>query len=169
MRLYELAEEAGIKARYERNQPLKLSRRGGTNANVVIAEGYATSGFALEFGDGETTRILTDAEIFGIRRQRRRTHRRAARRGPQLEQLQPGVYVVHVDHGIAKFIGTETKEPDGREHLILQYAKDDRVYVPTEHIDRIQVYQGGGENAPRLSRLGTQELAICEEPRQACD
>ena len=157
VRLYELAEEAGIKARYERTQNQSSSTRNGKHESVVIAEGYATSGFALEFHNGETTRILTDAEIFGIRRQRRRTHRRAARRGPQLEQLQPGVYVVHVDHGIAKFIGTETKEPDGREHLILQYAKDDRVYVPTEHIDRIQVYQGGGENAPRLSRLGTQE------------
>ena len=169
VRLYELAEEAGIEAQYERSNPSAVSDvspppdrgrlRGGRKSDpaVVIAEGYATSGFALEFGDGETTRIITDAEIFGIRRQRRRTHRRAARRGPQLEQLQPGVYVVHVDHGIAKFIGTETKEPDGREHLILQYAKDDRVYVPTEHIDRIQVYQGGGETAPRLSRLGTQE------------
>ncbi len=155
-RLYELADEAGIKSRYERKDD-KASRRTKTKNQVVIAEGYATSGFTLEFTGGETTRILTDAEIFGIRKQRRRTHRRAARRGPQLEQLQPGVYVVHVDHGIAKFIGTETKEPDGREHLILQYAKDDRVYVPTEHIDRIQIYQGGGETAPRLSRLGTQE------------
>ena len=124
---------------------------------VVIAEGYATSGFQMEFDGGETACILTDAEIFGIRRQRRRTHRRTARRGPQLEQLQPGVYIVHVDHGIAKFLGTETKEPDGREHLVLQYAKDDRVYVPTEHIDRIQIYQGGGETAPRLSKLGTSE------------
>lgn len=156
LRLYELAQEAGIKSRYERRDG-KSPRSKKPDSPVVIAEGYATSGFALEFGDNESVRVLTDAEIFGIRKQRRRTHRRAARRGPQLEQLQPGVYVVHVDHGIAKFIGTETKEPDGREHLILQYAKDDRVYVPTEHIDRIQIYQGGGETAPRLSRLGTQE------------
>ena len=160
-RLYELAEDAGIKSQYERKDgeasPVRKTKSRKTKSSVVIAEGYATSGFALEFDDGETISVLTDAEIFGIRKQRRRTHRRAARRGPQLEQLQPGVYVVHVDHGIAKFIGTETKEPDGREHLILQYAKDDRVYIPTEHIDRIQIYQGGGENAPRLSRLGTQE------------
>ncbi len=160
-RLYELAEDAGIKPQYERKDseasPGRKTKSRKTKSPVVIAEGYATSGFALEFDGGETVRVLTDAEIFGIRKQRRRTHRRAARRGPQLEQLQPGVYVVHADHGIAKFIGTETKEPDGREHLILQYAKDDRVYVPTEHIDRIQIYQGGGETAPRLSRLGTQE------------
>ena len=156
VRLYELAEEAGISVQYELKTS-KSSRRNSTQPKVVISEGYATAGFALDLDRGETVRLLTDAEIFGIRRQRRRSHRRAARRGPQLEQLQPGVYVVHVDHGIAKFIGTETKEPDGREHLILQYARDDRVYVPTEHIDRIQIYQGGGETAPRLSRLGTQE------------
>ncbi len=162
VRLRELAEEAGISTLYERAEPLvgAESQNGLSSANdakVVIAEGYATSGFDLELDDGEIIRVLTDSEIFGIRRQRRRTHRRAVRRGPQLEQLQPGVYVVHIDHGIAKFLGTETKEPDGREHLVLQYARDDRVYVPTEHIDRIQIYQGGGETAPRLSRLGTQE------------
>ena len=153
VRLYELAEEAGINSRYERQSVASVKN----DASVVIAEGYATSGFDLELDNGDNIRILTDAEIFGIRRQRRRTHRRAMRRGPQLEQLQPGVYVVHVDHGIAKFLGTETKEPDGREHLVLQYARDDRVYVPTEHIDRIQIYQGGGETAPKLSKLGTQE------------
>ncbi len=153
VRLYELAEEAGINSRYQRQSVASAQN----DASVVIAEGYATSGFDLELDDGDNIRILTDAEIFGIRRQRRRTHRRAMRRGPQLEQLQPGVYVVHVDHGIAKFLGTETKEPDGREHLVLQYARDDRVYVPTEHIDRIQIYQGGGETAPKLSKLGTQE------------
>ena len=156
VRLYELAQEAEIPIQYERqNRATHISN--ASTERVVIAEGYATSGFTLELGDDETVRILTDSEIFGIRRQRRRTHRRAVRRGPQLEQLQPGVYVVHVDHGVAKFLGTETKEPDGREHLVLQYARDDRVYVPTEHIDRIQIYQGGGESAPRLSRLGTQE------------
>ncbi len=153
VRLYELVEEAGIDSRYEKQSVASVKN----DASVVIAEGYATSGFDLELDDGKNIRILTDAEIFGIRRQRRRTHRRAMRRGPQLEQLQPGVYVVHVDHGIAKFLGTETKEPDGREHLVLQYARDDRVYVPTEHIDRIQIYQGGGETAPKLSKLGTQE------------
>ena len=159
VRLYELAEEAGIQTRYQPAVPSPLVGEGGNSpkASVVIAEGYATSGFDLELDDGDNIRILTDAEIFGIRRQRRRTHRRAMRRGPQLEHLQPGVYVVHVDHGIAKFLGTETKEPDGREHLVLQYARDDRVYVPTEHIDRIQIYQGGGETAPKLSKLGTQE------------
>ena len=166
VRLYELAEEAGIESRYERSDhPIPDSAKSNgrkhinspTDPRVVIAEGYATSGFDINLDDGENLRILTDAEIFGIRRQRRRAHRRAVRRGPQLEQLQPGVYVVHVDHGIAKFLGTETKEPDGREHLILQYARDDRVYIPTEHIDRIQIYQGGGETAPKLSRLGTQE------------
>ena len=181
VRLYELAQEADIPIQYERQRsvleqdppshkssttaeltahevPATAERENGmTKAPVVIAEGYATSGFTLELSGGEKVRILTDSEIFGIRRQRRRTHRRAVRRGPQLEQLQPGVYVVHVDHGIAKFVGTESKEPDGREHLVLQYANNDRVYVPTEHIDRIQIYQGGGESAPRLSRLGTQE------------
>ncbi len=134
----------------------ELTRAAGID-RVEIVEGYATAGFSVEFGGDDRLAVLTDAEVFGIRKQRRVSRRRAIRKGPKLEELQPGVYVVHIDHGIARFQGTTVKQEDGREHLILQYARGDKVYIPTEHLDRIQIYQGGGESPPRLSRLGTQE------------
>ena len=134
----------------------ELAKTAGIDG-IEIVNGYATAGFSVEFDEGDRLAVLTDSEVFGIHKQRRISRRRAIRKGPKLEELQPGVYVVHIDHGIARFQGTTVKQQDGREHLILQYARGDKVYIPTEHLDRIQIYQGGGESAPRLSRLGTQE------------
>ncbi len=134
------------------------SRHGEMRRDTVnIVPGYATSGFALDLAAQGVTAVLTDSEVFGVRKRRRSVRRRSTRKTPRLGDLQPGVYVVHIDHGIARFLGTEIRQNDGREHLILQYARDDRVYIPTEYMDRIQIYQGGGDTAPRLSRLGTQE------------
>jgi transcription-repair coupling factor (superfamily II helicase) len=49
------------------------------------------------------------------------------------ENLKPGDYVVHVDHGIGVFEGLKIIRLDGQEVecLMLRYANDDRVYVPT--------------------------------------
>ena len=80
------------------------------------------------------------------------------RRGPLLEQLKPGSFVVHVEHGVARFTGTHVMDSrDGREFLVLEYADGDKLYVPTDHLDRIQFYHGSGDAQPRLTRLGTQE------------
>ena len=46
-----------------------------------------------------------------------------------------------------------------KEYLVLQYAAGDKLYVPTDQIDRVTRYVGAGERTPALSRLGTQEWA----------
>ena len=46
---------------------------------------------------------------------------------------------------------------EGQEYLVLEYAEEDKLYVPTEHLDRIQLYHGAADSSPRLTRLGTQE------------
>jgi transcription-repair coupling factor (superfamily II helicase) len=76
-----------------------------------------------------------------------------------LPQLAPGDYVVHVDHGIARFRGLTRMSSEGveKEYLALEYAGDDRLYVPTERIDRVSRYIGAGDQTPHLSRLRTPE------------
>ena len=76
--------------------------------------------------------------------------------------MVPGIYVVHVDHGIARFIGTTTVEEDReeKEYLELEYAEGDKLYVPTQQIDRVSLYSAPGNRPPRLTRLGTQELSL---------
>lgn len=71
--------------------------------------------------------------------------------------FKPGDYVVHARHGIALFTGIVRQEVGGRErdYFLLQYANEDKLYVPLERVDRITRYVGPDGNSPRLTRLNT--------------
>ncbi|MCA1849551.1 MAG: DEAD/DEAH box helicase, partial [Acidobacteria bacterium] len=71
--------------------------------------------------------------------------------------LKVGDYVVHVDHGIARFGGLQTLDlgPDRRgEFMLLYYADDAKLYVPVERLDLVQRYSSAEGNKPALDRLG---------------
>jgi transcription-repair coupling factor (superfamily II helicase) len=70
-------------------------------------------------------------------------------------ELRVGDYVVHEDHGVARFAGFETREIGGvtRDYLYLEYKGEDRVYVPTEQLEKLSRYVGAG-GEPTLSALG---------------
>jgi transcription-repair coupling factor (superfamily II helicase) len=95
---------------------------------------------------------------------RRLVHRRrrAAERAPvagrgrlAFSDLRVGDYVVHEDHGVARFAGFETREVGGvtRDYLYLEYKGEDRVYVPTDQLAKLSRYVGAGAE-PALSSLG---------------
>jgi transcription-repair coupling factor (superfamily II helicase) len=69
--------------------------------------------------------------------------------------LRVGDYVVHEDHGVARFAGFETREVGGvsRDYLYLEYKGEDRVYVPTDQLAKLSRYVGAGAE-PALSALG---------------
>ena len=107
--------------------------------------------------------LLTDSELFGTVKERRQRRPRRAERGPDitLADLEPGVFVVHIDHGVARFAGT-THMGDGddeREYLVLEYADNDKLYVPTDHLNRVSAYVGAQEHTPSLTRLGAADWA----------
>ena len=108
--------------------------------------------------------VLGDSEIFGRTKQRRSARRQTARREAFFDEISPGDYVVHVEHGIARFTGTGRRreqssqsDEDSQEYLILEYFQGDRIYVPLDHLDRVAPYVAPMERAPSLTRLGTQE------------
>ncbi len=71
--------------------------------------------------------------------------------------LKVGDYVVHVDHGIARFGGLQTLElgPNRRgEFMLLYYADDAKLYVPVERLDLVQRYSSAEGHQPTLDRLG---------------
>jgi transcription-repair coupling factor (superfamily II helicase) len=70
-------------------------------------------------------------------------------------ELRVGDYVVHEDHGVARFAGFETRAIGGvtRDYLYLEYKGEDRVYVPTEQLEKLSRYVGAG-GEPALSALG---------------
>jgi transcription-repair coupling factor (superfamily II helicase) len=94
---------------------------------------------------------------------RRLVHRRAAAapmvrgRLASFADLRVGDLVVHADHGIARFAGFETKTVAGvtRDYLELTYRGDDRVFAPTDQLNRITRYVGAGGEEPQLSALGS--------------
>jgi transcription-repair coupling factor (superfamily II helicase) len=70
--------------------------------------------------------------------------------------LRSGDAVVHEDHGIARFTGFETKTVAGvtRDYLELEYKDGDRVFVPSDQLDKISRYVGADAGNPPLSKLG---------------
>ena len=71
----------------------------------------------------------------------------------------PGDYVVHSMHGVARFADLVRRELDGveRDYLLLEYAEDDKLYVPVEQLDRVTRYVGPEGSSPRLTRLNTSD------------
>jgi transcription-repair coupling factor (superfamily II helicase) len=96
--------------------------------------------------------------------QRRLIHRRRAAAAPVSArarlaaaiELRVGDYVVHEDHGVARFSGFDTKTLAGvtRDYLELSYRGGDRVFAPTDQLARISRYVGADGAEPQLSPLG---------------
>lgn len=101
--------------------------------------------------------LLGHHEIFHRYNQRRRLRSvQGARPIDSFLDLQPGDFVVHVHHGIAKFEGMNSITRDGRqsEYLTLKFAGDGTLHVPVTQIHLVQKYVGGAHGRPPLSVLG---------------
>jgi transcription-repair coupling factor (superfamily II helicase) len=128
-----------------------------TTPGVWITRQGFVGGFRLE-----DVRLIsvTDAELFGQKRKpttyRRPVAEKTYERFTSVSELKVDDYVVHLKHGIGQFIGVQRIAYDNqtREYLALQYAGEDRLYVAVDQINMLSRYRGGGEAAPRLSRLG---------------
>jgi len=149
-RLSELLEDEDIIA-----APVTTVGQTPPPGSLTLVQGLLAEGWAM---NGETY-LFTDAEIFGFVKQRRQMKKQPVPRQKLFIDITPGDYVVHVEHGIAKFTEVRTLRRDGneKEYLVLRYAAGDRLYVPTDQIDRVSRYVGAGDRPPVLSRLGTQE------------
>ena len=103
--------------------------------------------------------VLCEADLTG----RRRAHRRARPRKRQSEgffdDLSPGDFVVHHQHGVGRFAGMVRRLIGGneRDYLMLDYKGDDKLYLPSDQIELIRRYTGG--DSPSLNRLGGSDFA----------
>jgi transcription-repair coupling factor (superfamily II helicase) len=103
--------------------------------------------------------ILAESDLTNRRQARRPQRRRGGAVRVVFESLEPGSYVVHDTHGIARYGGMVTRTLGGyeRDYLLLEYRGDDRLYVPSDQVDSLHVYSGG--DTPRLSKMGGSEFA----------
>ena len=109
--------------------------------------------------------VYTDAEIFGWSKRRGEQRRASTTPASFLAELRPGDFIVHQDHGIGRFDGLVKLNNGGveREYLLIHYAGTDKLYIPTDQLDRITRYIGMGDGAPALSRLGGTEWARAKQ------
>ncbi len=100
--------------------------------------------------------VVTEQDILGDRLARPRQRRRKSENFiAEVSSLQPGDYVVHVDHGIGQFAGLETITAAGAPHdcLRILYADGDKLYLPVENLEVLTRY--GSEIADAaLDKLG---------------
>jgi len=106
--------------------------------------------------------ILTEQELFGRPPQRRARRRRG--RDPEsvigeLTDLRVGAPVVHVDHGVGRYVGLTRMDIDGSpaEFVTLEYAGGDRLHVPVGSLHLISRYTGATPELAPLHRLGTDQ------------
>ena len=75
----------------------------------------------------------------------------------EINQLQIGDYVVHIDHGIGKFAGLMVAENNGKRQEVIKllYQNDDVIFVSIHGLHRISKYKGKDGEPPRINKLGT--------------
>jgi transcription-repair coupling factor (superfamily II helicase) len=121
--------------------------------------GHLSSGPAAHAGPPPPLIVFSDAEIFGYARPepRRSSEKRSAPMESYYADLAPGDFVVHIEHGIARYLGLVRRDFHvvEREYLQLEYAGGDKLFVPVEQADRVARYVGSGEHTPAVHRLGT--------------
>ncbi|HHY47630.1 MAG TPA: transcription-repair coupling factor [Firmicutes bacterium] len=125
--------------------------------NVVVTVGELENGFEFP---SQRLIVLTDLEIYGAPKKKRRViPTEDAGKISSYTDLVPGDYVVHVNHGIGKYLGVQTLEVAGvkRDYLVVKYAGEDKLYVPTDQVHLLQKYIGLEESVPKIYKLGGSE------------
>ncbi len=128
------------------------------DASPTFIKGSLDSGWIFKPEEGQTIHLFCDGEIFGWRRIQ-------PRRRPALRVLAPEInyvdfqendWVVHIDHGIGRYLGLVFRELDGMfgEYLAVEYADGDYLYVPAVQADRLSRYVGPDHHDPTITRLG---------------
>ncbi|GAA0572147.1 transcription-repair coupling factor [Actinomadura livida] len=120
---------------------------------VSVATGLLENGFVW---DSIGLAVLTETDLSGQKSSTKDARRMPSRRRGGIDplQLKPGDYVVHEQHGVGRYVEMVSRTVQGatREYLILEYAKSDRLFVPTDQLEELTRYVGG--EAPSLHRLG---------------
>ena len=134
------------------------------SGSITLVHGMLNEGWLLpnpqDRGGQALITLMSDAELFGWKKPTT-TRRPRPRQGVTPEtffaDVNPGDLVVHIEHGIGRYLGLVKLDFDGveREYLEVQYANSDKLYVPIHQADRLARYVGVDEHRPDLNRLGS--------------
>lgn len=122
--------------------------------SLNLLTGNLSRGFRLqELG----LAVIAEEELFGKRVHRRGlTEVRKKQIAASMADLKPGDFMVHIDHGIARYTGLQhlTTSGVGGDFLLLEYSGNDKLYLPIDRLGLVQRYVGPEGSSPSLDKLG---------------
>ncbi|HTE66015.1 MAG TPA: CarD family transcriptional regulator, partial [Candidatus Binatia bacterium] len=135
-RVGELLEESGLQV-----APAAELREAPLPGAIGLVHGTLSAGFAHA---PSSLLVISDRELFGAIRVRRLTPAKRVVTRDLIGKLAAGDLVVHVDHGIARYAGMaqRTLLDTVREYLQLDFAGDDKIFLPADQVGRITRYSG---------------------------
>ena len=109
--------------------------------------------------------LLPVTESFLKRRARLRSHFEEFEPIAGLEDIHVGNYVVHIEYGIGRFLGTKTLKISGspKRHLAIEYANQEILYLPFDQHQLLERYLGLEGKKPKLTRLQSKEWTKIKE------
>ncbi len=153
------AEQARLRELFGSTQLMREGR-------LEFVIGRLHQGFRLV---SERTIVLSGVDLFQRSQLRRPSVMRTAGRAVDAyTDLKPGDLVVHVSHGIGRYRGMELVERAGgkEEHLVIEFADQVRVSVPSSRIYLVHKYVGGTQRRPRLASLRSKSWARKKQAAQ---
>jgi len=145
-RLLTLLGDQGVHLSFDERGRTDVSTPGGHLVVAPLERGVRMTDLRIA--------VLAESDITGRRRAHRRARPRKAAAQGHFDDVTPGDYVVHVQHGVGRYSGMVKRAIGGveRDYLLLEYRGDDKLYVPSDQIDAVR--QHTGSDSPTLSRLG---------------
>ncbi|MGG4490369.1 transcription-repair coupling factor [Metabacillus idriensis] len=145
----------GVLADYDITAAFLKKNEAPKLGNLYLMEGDLQTGFELPM---QKLAVITEEELFKkrVKKQPKSQKISNAERIKSYSELQVGDHVVHVNHGIGKYLGIETLVINGvhKDYLHIRYHGSDKLYVPVEQIDLIQKYVGSEGKEPKIYKLG---------------
>ena len=154
--LLELMQKIQIQPAMKDNWPDFIAN----SARWNLTRGELDAGF---YAPEHALLVVTENDLYGERVLQRRRRKSSSDDGAaeqafrSLGEMTVGSPVVHLEHGVGRYLGLTHMEVHRQQHefLLLEYAGGDKLYVPVSSLHLISRY-GGGDTAP-LNRLGTEQ------------
>ena len=150
-------DEMGYERVFRVADPGEFSQRGGI---IDVFPINAKNAVRLDFLGNEidSIKILTEIKVDDEEKSKNVLKKRlkSQKLFSELKGLKPGDYLVHLDHGIGQFVGIEefqNPNSEKQKYYVLQYAKEDKLYVPLGLERKLSRYVGFQN--PKISRLGS--------------
>ncbi|GGB12892.1 transcription-repair coupling factor [Macrococcus hajekii] len=126
---------------------------------AIITSGDLSEGFELPY---MKLAVITERELFKLRKEKPRRNQKKLSNAEKIksyQELNVGDYVVHIYHGVGRYLGVETLEVNQihKDYIKIQYKGTDQLFVPVDQMSYVQKFVGSEDKEPKLNKMGGTE------------